>query len=181
MSAWRIARYAAGAVLIVLFVTFAMGCLLNATAITEVRMRLKPGAEEPGDHHLLGIGDQDKLPDYRLSIRTKDGWEQVGTRMNTSAAGWMSFPIVNGLPARRALELQLVEDDKLENDVLEQLPMIGTAFSGKRFDFTIATKQSIESGMEWFFDTPVGKAISLGITIAVVVLILAIVGPIWPT
>jgi hypothetical protein len=34
--------------------------------------------------------------------------------------------------------------------------------------------------MEWFFDTPIGKAISLGITIAVVVVILAIVGPMLP-
>jgi hypothetical protein len=173
MHPWRFARYAAGALSILLFVAFAIGCLLNATAITEVRMRLKPGAEEPGDHHLLGIGEKEKLPDYRLSIRTKDGWEEVGTRLNTSAAGWLGFPLGSGLPARRALELQLIEDDKVENDILEQLPIRGTAFSGKQFDFTIATRQSFESGMEWFFDTPIGKAISLGITIAVAVFILA--------
>jgi hypothetical protein len=73
MSAWRIARYIAAALFILLLAAFATGCMLNAEAITEIRMRLKPGAEEPGDHHLLGFGDKDKLPDYSVRVRTKDG------------------------------------------------------------------------------------------------------------
>src|SRR5688572_669582 len=120
MSVWRIVGFAAGAFAAFLSVAFVVGSYLNATAITEVRLRLKPGAEEPGDHHILGLGDQDKLPDYMVRIRTPGGWEQVGTKLNTSAAQWLSFPVTDSLPVRHALELQLVEDDKVENDVLEQ-------------------------------------------------------------
>jgi hypothetical protein len=180
MLTWRIARIVAGALLILLFSAFVLGCLLNAEAIKEVRVRLKPGAEEPGDHHLLGIGDRDKLPDYSLRIRTRNRWAAAGTQLNTTAANWLVFPVKAALPLRHALELQLVEEDKLENDVLEQLPLTAMTITGKQFEFQIGTERSFESGMEWFFDTPIGKAISLGITIAVIAVILALLGPILP-
>jgi hypothetical protein len=180
MSAWRIAQLAAGALVLFLIAAFGIGCMLNADAINQIEVRLKPGVEEPGDHHLLGVGDADKLPDYSLSIRTKDGWEPVGTRLNTSAAQGLTFPVTNGIPFRGIAELRLVEDDKFENDVLEQVPADGTKISGKQFDFALATERRFEAGMEWFFSTPPGKAISLGITLAVFAFIMATLGPILP-
>jgi hypothetical protein len=180
MSAWRIAQVVAVGVFLALCGAFVWGSLQNSSAITEVDVRLKPGGNEPGDHHLLGVGHEDKLPDYTLNIRTKDGWDPIGTRRNTSAADWLKFPVANGIPVRRAAELQLVEDDTVENDVLEQLPIEGLTLSGKQFDFRLTTEDSFEAGMDWFFDTPPGKAISLGITLAVLAFILALIGPILP-
>jgi hypothetical protein len=180
MSTWRIAQFVIGAVLILLVALFVAGGLANSNAITQVRVQLLPGKEESNDHHLLGIGDGDKLPDYTVRIRTNDRWMQIGTQLNTSAADGLNFPLAESLPVRQALEIQLVEDDKLENDILEQLPINGTKLTGNRFAFEIATERSSRAGMEWFFDTPVGKAISIGITIAVVVVILAAIGPSLP-
>jgi hypothetical protein len=177
MSTWKIVQFSAGLLLVLLVAVFALGCLTNADAITQVRMRLLDGKQEPSDHHLLGIGDEDRLPDYSLRIRAGNQWNQVGTRLNTSAKQWLSFPLAEGIPVRRAFEVQVVEDDKLENDILEQLPISGTQFAGDMFEFDISTERSTKVGMEWFFDTPVGKAISVGITIAVICLLLAAFGP----
>jgi hypothetical protein len=177
MSAWKLVKFVCLALAILLVAVFAAGSLMNADAITQVRVQLLPGKEEPGDHHLLGIGEEDRLPDYSIRIRTMDHWQQIGTRLNTSAGHGISFPLAAPISLRQASELQLIEDDKLENDVLEQLPISGTTFAGERFEFEISTERSSKAGMEWFFDTPVGKAISAGITIAVIVLILAAVGP----
>jgi hypothetical protein len=180
MTAWRIARIVAGILALVLLAAFGIGCMLNAESISTIEVRLKPGVQEPGDHHLLGIGNEDKLPDYSLSVRTRRGWELIGTRLNTSAVDGLTFPVKNGTSLRSAAELRLVEDDKVENDVLELLPVSGTKLSGKEFDFSLTTERRFESGMEWFFDTPPGKAISLGITLAVFVFIMAIIGPALP-
>jgi hypothetical protein len=177
MSTWRIVSSLAVLLLITFVGLFVYGCLANADAITQVRLRLLAGSEEPRDHQLPGFGDDDLLPDYMLRVYTGDRWRQIGTRPNTSAKDWLTFPVTDPMPLRHAFEFQLIEDDKLEDDVLEVVPIIGNRLKGKNFEYEVSTEGSLKSGMEWFFETSVGKAISLGITIGIVVLILAVVGP----
>jgi hypothetical protein len=170
-------RISFGVILAALSLFYLVGAALNRTALTAVVVQLRPGVEEPGDHHLLGVGAKDKLPDYELSFRTRqDGWQTLGEHRNTSAKDGLEFRLSEPYPLRKVEELRLVEDDHLENDVLEQLAVTGNNLVGKAFDLKIQTTESWAAGAQWFWDSPIGKAILAGISIAVVILILAQVG-----
>jgi hypothetical protein len=167
LQGWFVALIAA------LAVCFLIGAALNRTGLTAVRVQLKPGVDEPGDHHLLGVGGKDKLPDYELEVRGGDRWVSLGGRRNTSAKDGLEFSVKEPLPLRKVEELRLVEQDHMENDVLDRLPVNGEKLAGKAFDFEIKSAESWSVGAQWFWDSAIGKAILAGITIAVVITILA--------
>ena len=160
----------------VLAIFFFVGVAINRTAMTAVKVQLKPGAEEPGDHHVLGVGAKDKLPDYEVRFRTGDEWRTIGVRRNTSAAGGLEFPLKEPWPLRKVEELQLVETDHLENDILEQFPVNEGKIVGKAFEFEIAHAESWNAGAQWFWDSMIGKAILLGITLGIAAIIFANLG-----
>jgi hypothetical protein len=160
-----------GIVLLALF--FMAGVAMNRNAMTTVAVQLKPGVEEPGDHHILGIGADDKLPDYELRFRDGDDWHSVGLHPNQSAADGLEFPLKNPWPLRRVEEIQFIENDHLENDVLEQLPVQAGKLSGKAFEFEIVEASSWTAGAQWFWDTAIGKAFLFGITLGVAAIVIA--------
>lgn len=149
---------------------------MNRNAMTSVSVKLKPGVEEPGDHHLLGIGGADKLPDYELRFRDGGEWHTIGLHPNQSAAEGLEFPLKNPWPLYRIEEIQLIEKDHLEDDVLEQLPVQSSKLSGKSFEFEITESSSWSAGTQWFWDTAIGKAFLLGITLGVAVIVIARLG-----
>lgn len=159
-----------------LAIFFLIGVAMNRNAMTSVSVNLKPGAEEPGDHHLLGIGDSDKLPDYELRFRDGEDWHTIGLQPNQSAAEGLEFPLKNPWPLYRVEEIKLIENDHLENDVLEQLPVQTSKLSGKSFDFEIIESSSWTAGSQWCWDTAIGKAFLLGITIGVAAIVIARLG-----
>ncbi len=155
-----------------LLALFAVLSALNAKVISSVRIKLNPGVEEHLDHHLFGFGKEKELPDYRVSIRDRSGWRDLGTKLNTSARDWLEYPVKGNLRFQSAMEIRVVEDDAIEDDVLDQVQIAGESVRGGSFEYRIGTAYRFEAGLKWFFDTAVGKAICLGITIAVVLLVL---------
>lgn len=166
--------FTVGVLLLAIF--FFIGVATNRNAMTSVSVNLKPGVEEPGDHHLLGIGDSDKLPDYQLRFRDGEDWHTIGLQPNQSAAEGLEFPLKNPWPLYRVEEIQLIENDHLENDVLEQLPVQSSKLSGKSFEIEINESSSWTAGAQWFWDTAIGKAFLLGITLGVAAIVIARLG-----
>ena len=160
----------------VLAVLSLIGIAMNRNAMTAVVVQLNPGIEEPSDHHLLGIGEKDKLPDYELRFRDGEDWHTVGLHPNQSAVDPIEFPLKTPWPLRRVDEIQLLENDHLENDLLEQLPVQSSKFSGKAFDFEIVESTSWGAGTAWFWETAIGKAFLLGITLGVAVIVISRLG-----
>jgi hypothetical protein len=70
------------------------------------------------------------------------------------------------------VELQLRENDRLDDDLLEQLPVQGSAFEGDDFRFELRYTFEVQAGLAWFFGTPVGVLVGLGIVIATILSIL---------
>jgi hypothetical protein len=176
MGGLRRFRFSFAMLVAVLAIVFTAGAAMNRTAMTAIKVQLKPGAEEPGDHHLLGVGGKDKLPDYELRFRSGDDWHTVGARRNQSAAAGLEFPMKEPWPLRKVEELRLVETDHMEDDVLEQLPAGEGRLAGKAFEFEIIQAESWSAGAQWVWDTAIGKAILLGITIGVAAVIFANLG-----
>jgi hypothetical protein len=149
----------------------------NSTVVETVAIRLKEGAVERRDPSALGFGKEHALPDYRVKLHVSRRFLSVdlGTRLNTSATNWIEFPVKDIVPLRLVQELLIIEDDKVENDLLERLPVSGPNVMGRSFECRLAVTHSFETGMRWFFDTPVGKAISIAGILLMVMLPITLV------
>jgi hypothetical protein len=145
----------------------------NSVVVTAVSIQVRDGIKEHTDHTLLGIGAEHHLPDYRVKLRVNRRLlaMDLGTKLNTSATNWLEYPVQDIVPLRRIQEVIIIEDDKVENDTLERLQIAGTEATGTQFLCRLTTTRSFEAGMNWFFATPVGKAVAAGIVIGLVVLV----------
>ena len=145
----------------------------NSLALTAVSIRVKEGVQEHTDHSIGVIGSEHRLPDYKVKIRIARRLLAVdlGTRLNTSATNWINFPINDLVPLRKLQEVIIVEDDRAEDDVLARIQGTGTDWSGSEFACRLSTFRSFETGMDWFFDTALGKAIVTAIVLAIILVI----------
>ena len=160
------------AIVAALALFFLIGVAMNRTAMSVVRVKLKAGADEPSDHHLLGVGGKDKLPDYELRFRSGDDWRPIAAHRNTTAKDGLEFRLNEPWPMRKVDELQLVELDHLEDDVLEQIQIQPGRIDGNAFEFEVVKTESWSAGAEWFWDSSIGKAILLGITLGVAAIVI---------
>ena len=81
-----------------------------------------------------------------------------------------AFAVNDLVPARHLQEVIIVEDDKVENDILDRILGSGLERDGASFQCRMETRRNFEVGMNWFFATPVGKAI----TAAFIIVLLAL-------
>jgi hypothetical protein len=148
----------------------------NSTVVTSVAIRLKDGVREHQDRTVLGVGKEHQLPDYRVKLHVTRRFLNVdlGTHLNTSATNWIEFSVKEVIPLRHVQEVLIIEDDKVVSDALERLHIAGEMTEGKSFHCRLTTERSFEAGMNWFFNTPVGKAVSFGIALLVVLLAIAL-------
>lgn len=155
-----------------LAVTFIVLSFRNSAVVEGVAIRLKEGATERRDPTVLGLGREHALPDYRIKLHVSRRLLGVdlGTRLNTSATNWIEFPVKDIVPVRHLQEVLIIEDDKVENDLLERLAVTGVLMTGSSFECRLSVTHSFETGMRWFFDTPIGKAISIAGIILMVML-----------
>lgn len=132
----------------------------NAVAVESISIRVKEGQREHLDHSLLKLGADQKLPDYNVKLRVTRRLLalNLGTRLNTSATNWLEFAVNERIPARDLQEIIISEDDTVENDELDRIQVRGEVWEGTAFQAQVKTGRSFEIGMNWFFSTPIGKA-----------------------
>jgi hypothetical protein len=148
----------------------------NSTVVKSVAIHLNDGVKEHRDPSLLGVGKEHQLPDYQVKLHVTRRFRNVdlGTRLNTSATNWIEFAVKDVVPLRHLQEVLIIEDDKVVNDVLDRVPVRNETTEGRLFQCRLATERSFEAGMNWFFDTPVGKAVSAGIALFVILLLISL-------
>lgn len=166
-------RIIAGIAIVLLAALFLVLSWNNALVVTAVSIRIKDGVKEHTDHTLLGIGAEHHPPDYRVKLHVSRRFlaMDLGTKMNTSATNWLVYPVNDVVPLRRVQELVIIEDDKLENDILDRIQGANLEMAGKDFQCRLTAERSFDAGMNWFFATPLGKAVAAGIVIGLALLI----------
>jgi hypothetical protein len=167
--------------LLVLSVVLLAGLFLvlswqNSLALTAVSIRIKDGMKEHTDHTVLGFGAEHHLPDYKVKLRVSRRLLAIdlGTRLNTSATNWVEYSVNELIPVRHVQELMVIEDDRAEDDVLDRVQGTGLEREGASFKSIFVARRSFEVGMNWFFGTPLGKAVSAGVVVGIVLLILSL-------
>ena len=163
---------------VLVFIGWAIfGVGMNSVSLDSVTVRLTPGGEEYRDKTVLGIGKNEEPPDYQLKVQTTDSTELIGIFANTYIGEGLEFKPQRSIPKRDIIGFQLTDKDTIESDVLEQFPYDEDLYQGENYTFQIANRIDIESGLAWFFKTPVGIAILAGITISIVLIVLYYGGP----
>jgi hypothetical protein len=85
-------------------------------------------------------------------------------------SGTLTFTAPRDIPTRNIYEIQLYDDDPIENDILERISFSKGESKGSKYSFYVVTGWSLSAGLAFFWATAIGKAILLGITIGVAVI-----------
>lgn len=160
---------------LLLIAAFLYGSFANSQIVTAVKIKLKPGQTEPQDKTfaMLGsLGKEHVLPDYRVKLVVQGNLlkTDLGIKQDTSAANGLEFPVSAVVPLKKLQEVVILEADKVEDDELDRVqPGSATSVSGKLYDVEIVTERSLEAGLDWFFDTSIGRTIAAIATLAVLI------------
>jgi hypothetical protein len=135
----------------------------------------REGVTERRDHSVLGYGAEHALPDYRVKLLVAGKFlrRDLGTVLNRSATNWIEFPVRDMIWLKALQEIGVSENDRVEDDLLENLLVNGRTGAGRQFEYRLSTERTLGAAVEWFFDLAPGRAITTGFIVAIVVLFLA--------
>ena len=146
---------------------------LNCQAVASVTIQLLPDQPEHKDKSFLGIGKKEILPDYEVVIRGNGAKQwNLGFKKDASAKEPLTFPVADPIPLRYVQTIVVQDKDKFETDVLDTTPLNSRRFQTARFRYAIETKPTFGAFIRYFFDTPLGTAISTGTVIGIAVIII---------
>lgn len=165
------------AVLCILLLLLLVLSVMNGETLKAVEIRLLPDQADYNDRRIpLLTKGADYLPDYQLQYQLGDHWNNIGTIPNKSAKDWLTYDLAVE-PCRSLVQrVRVVEDDPLEDDLLDEVALLPSTAQGTMFEFRFHSGYSFKAGLDWFFDTPIGKAIAVGISIAIALLVLSKTG-----
>ncbi len=166
----RIAAVVASAVGVFAVILVVMS-ILHSERVDAITVTFIGPGEEVRDKPILGIGKKDLAPDYRLDVVHTGGKHRCATVPNRSAAQGIKFTVAKDVPVSQIQELVLVEADPLGHQTMARVQLSGKAISADGYRFDVASSRSFKVGLDWFFSTAVGKAISLGVTLGIAIVI----------
>lgn len=160
--------------LVLLATAFITLCIANSETLAAIRIKLLDGQTDRMDRKLpLIMSAGEELPDYRAEILIQDHWHEVGTIPNSSARDWLSYHLSDQPNALLVQRLRIVEDDKLSDDLVDEVSVVGDTAQGTVFTYAFEHSASFKAGMDWFAGTALGKTIFTAIGIAVLLAVLA--------
>lgn len=152
--------------------------VVNASVVTGVTVSFVGDAsrsDEPTDMTLNPLSEE-RLPDYRVDLVVDGETRKLGTMPNRSAVDGLEFRVAGEYPVRQLQEIVLMEDDPVKNDVLVRVQgQQPFPIESGGYKFELEQSRSFMGGLEYFFATPIGKAVLTGITIAVILLVITFV------
>jgi hypothetical protein len=174
ISAWRLCGWVCVSVVILSVASCIVLSAFQSVALTDITVTAIDPLVEPKDHGIPLLKQVDALPDYELRLYLRRGGTlNLGAKPNSSAVNGLRWHLYEPVSVRGISTIRLQEQDKIISDSLAEVeysdgPVIQ---NGYRFDFV--TGRSYSTGLEAFFDLPIGKAIAAGFTIAILLLLLS--------
>lgn len=159
-----------------------LACVLLASSRSEGLSRVtviaQKDTDEPRDHQIPFIKQKEALPDYELVIVCRRGTnERLGMKPDRSARDGLTWTLREPISINDIASVRLQDRDKVLSDVVAEVEFTKGPATDSGFDFQFETVQSSKVGIDSFFDTPIGKAISGAFFIAVLLMLLAALGP----
>lgn len=135
----------------------------NSRVVTRVSIKLLAGVKEHRDHSLGPLGKEHELPDYRVKLNVHHRLSNIdlGTRLNVSAVDWVDYSVSDEVYVRRLQEIIIIEDDKVENDVLDRFPIASSEARGTKYECKVASTRTWSAGLGWLVGERTGLAVLL--------------------
>ena len=173
-SAWRLCSWVCVSVVILSVASCIVLSIFQSVAITDITVTAIDPLAEPKDHGVPFLKQVEALPDYELRLRLRHGGTvNLGAKPNSSAAGGLTWHLYQPVSVRGVSTIRLQEQDKLISDALAEVEYSDAPITQNGYRFAFVTERSYATGLETFFDLPIGKAIAAGFTIAIFLLILS--------
>ncbi|MCI5211300.1 MAG: hypothetical protein D3910_21520, partial [Candidatus Electrothrix sp. ATG2] len=116
--------------------------------------------KEHSDKYIPGINREERAPDYGIRVRTHNGWKTIGVKQNTFIGDKnITFHPSGIFPVRLVYEIEIFDQDKIENDILDRVPFSQGIINGQNYRFATTTTKSLEAGLVYFGETRLGKGI----------------------
>ena len=173
MSPWRLTGWLCAGVITVSVVSCVIMAAIRSTGLTQITVTALDEAAEPRDHDLPFIKQKEALPDYELTlILTNGGTVRLGAKPDNSAVDGLTWHVNDPVSISDVASVRLQEQDKVISDAVAEVQILGasTTANGYRFDFV--SERSTSVGVKSFFGTPIGKAITAGFCIAILLIVL---------
>ena len=172
MSAWKLIRL----ICLGVVATSVLSCVVIAASrskgLTAVTVFVLDPDDEPQDHDLPFIKAHDALPDYELvAYRSSGATTSLGTKPNTSAAEGLTWTLNEPLPVCEVVGIRLQDQDKLISDSITEVQVVSEFAESDGYRFEFRTEHSVSVGVQSFFRTPIGMAISAAFFIAILLML----------
>ena len=172
VSAWQITRLICFGVVAVSVLSCVAIAVSRSNGLTEVKVVAVDPDAEPRDHDLPLIKAHEALPDYELVVYHSSGLTtNLGTKPNTSAADGLTWTLNAPVPVCEIAGLRLQDQDKLVSDAITEVQIVSESAESDGYRFEFQTEHSASVGVQSFFRTPIGLAISAAFFLAVLLML----------
>ena len=174
VSAWRICGWVCVSVVVLSIASCVALSAFQSVAVTDITVTALDKDAEPRDHNLPFFKQHDALPDYELHLLLRRGGSlRLGAKPNSSAAEGLTWHLYNPVSVNRISTIRLREQDKIISDAIAEVEFADDPIAQNGYRFEFKTVRSFSSGLEAFFELPIGKAIAAGFMIAILLLLLS--------
>lgn len=172
LSPWRAVSWICTAVLVTSIVLSVVIAGANSVGLTDVTVTALEPAKEPVDHNVPLINRREALPDYELTIRLTKGQPiHLGAKPDNSAANGLTWHLDEPVCVSEIASIRLDEQDKFLSDAVAEVQVTDVSTTENGFRFEFRRERSVAVGLRSFFATPIGKAISGAVFLAVALMI----------
>ncbi len=174
-SLMRLAIIVCVGVVIVSVLACVVLAIVRSDGLTQVKVTALDEKAEPRDHNLPLIKRNEALPDYKLTVLKSGGRSvDLGAKINKSAIDGLIWQLPSAIAVSDISSIRLDDQDKLVSDAIVEVQMTSDEVVSGNYRFEFSTERSFAAGLQSFFKTPLGIAITTAFTIAVVFIILSV-------
>ena len=174
-SLWRIAQLVCLGIILLSVLSCVALAAIRSIGLTHVTVTALDKSAEPRDHNLPFVKQKEALPDYTIAVNTTSRQRiDLGAKPNESAIAGLTWQLPDPISTCDVASIRLNDQDKILSDAIAEVQITDDSVTTGNYRFEFVTERSFSVGVQSFFKTPVGRAIAVAFTIAVLMMILSV-------
>lgn len=171
-SPWRLTGWLCFSVIATsVILTIALSAY-RSTGLARIKVTALAAEAEPRDHRLPLFKQKEALPDYQVLVFLREGGHlNLGTKPDRSAVEGLDWSLGSPVSLNDIASVRLQDDDKVVSDVIAEVQIDSEEVADGNYRFEFHTQRSIGVGIQSFFQTAIGTAISAAFFVAVLLIL----------
>jgi len=174
MNAWRLTGWVCATVVVLSVAASVLMAIGRSWSLVSVTVTALDPSKEPSDHDIPLFRRREALPDYELSLIDDRGHVRyLGVKPDESAAAGLTWRLDAPVSVSQIAAVRLREKEMLVSDSIAEVQIVEPPVESNGYRFSFVTERSFGAGLQAFFATPIGIAIAVGFSIAVILIVIA--------